>query len=123
MSDGKAKYDPLEAAKLGTEKPAAPKAATPTKPEPPKEAPPKKVDSTAIEEFETPPGKARKGTGEKEATPAPPTAKPKYRLLKDKRVSIRGMICDFKAGRVFDAAGYDIDNLRAQGLELELIKE
>lgn len=116
MSDGKAKYDPLEAAKLGTDKPA---------PKPPVkvEAPPKKVDSTAIEEFETPaPGVPRKGTGEKEPA-APPPPKPKYRLLKDKRVSIRGMICDFKAGRVFDSAGYDIDNLKAQGLELELIKE
>lgn len=101
MAQGKTKYDPLEAAKLGTDQPQPP----------------------AAEAFSTP--KAPTKAKEFDVTDAdpPPARRPRYTLLKDKRVSIRGQICDFKAGRVIDSAGYDVDNLRAQGCEMELIKE
>lgn len=101
MAQGKAKYDPLEAAKLGTDAPAQQQAPT----------------------FETP--KAQAAAAPAPAVPAAdlPPPRPRYRLMESKRASVRGQICDFKAGRVFDSAGYDIDNLKAQGLQLELIKE
>lgn len=97
----KAKYDPLEAAKLGTDAPSTPGESpfvTAASPPPPPKAP-------------SPPA------------PDQPTSRPKYRLLESKRVSVRGQLCDFKAGRIFDSAGYDIENLKSQGLQLELIKE
>lgn len=92
----KVKYDPLEAAKLGTDQAKAfqPDPAPVPAPEPDPQPP---------------------------ATP-PPSPRPKFRVMKDFRVSIRGQVCNFKAGRVIDSAGYDVDGLRRQGLELEEVK-
>lgn len=96
----KAKYDPLEAAKLVDP-------ATGPTPDPAFKAP------------------ASLATTEPPPLPPPPGPSPHkvYRLTADKRASIRGQIIDFKAGREFSTAGYDIDNLKSQGLQLELIKE
>ena len=95
----KTKYDPLEASKLGTDAQPAP----------------------SPEAFSTPKAAAA-------PAPTPPAAdqprrRPRFTVVKDKQVSIRGMLCSFKAGRVIDSAGYDVDQLRAQGLELEPLKE
>lgn len=97
----KTKYDPLEAAKLGTDQPPA------SDPSP----------------FTTPAGMPPEATFDVSDAMPPPIRRPRYTLLKDKRASVRGQLIDFKAGRIFDSAGYDIGNLTGQGLELELIKE
>lgn len=105
----RAKYDPLEAAKIGTDMPGNP---APPEPQPVFSPPP------------APPAPKPKVEKTRAADPVPaPAPRPRYKLLADKRCSIRGTMCDFKAGRVFDSAGYDIDMLRKQGCELELVKE
>lgn len=101
MAQGKTKYDPLEAAKLGTDAPAHQPAPA----------------------FETPKAQAPAPAPVVPPAPDQPARRARYLLKESKRASIRGQICDFKAGRVFDSAGYDIENLKAQGLQLELIKE
>lgn len=102
MAQGpKAKYDPLEAAKLGTDS-AAPAASAPITTPQPSPAKAKDFDVSDVK---------------------PAARRPRFRLLKDKRVSIRGQMCDWKAGRIVDSAGYDIDNVKSQGAELELIEE
>ncbi len=93
----KAKYDPLEAAKLGTDNP---------KPEQPP-APAKVADDDVESDLDAP--------------TAPRRAR--YTVKVARRVSIRGQLCNFAAGRIVDSAGYNIDQLVGQGLELELIKE
>lgn len=100
MASGKTKYDPLEAAKLGTDQPPTP----------------------AAEAFTTPTAAV---TAPRESTDdaPPPQRRPRFKLLADKRCSLSGQLISFKAGRIFDSAGYNIDNLRAQGCELELVQE
>lgn len=100
MSSGKAKYDPLEAAKLGGEKPPAPPA-----------------------EFTTPKAEAAAKATASAADAAPPPKPKLYRLVEDKTTSIRGLVCNFKAGRVFSEQGYDIAELMSKGLKLEIVKE
>ncbi len=100
MSGQKAKYDPLEAAKLGTTPPPA------TSPE-----------------FTTPKAEAKFDVTDAPATAPVAAPRPKYRLVEDKLTSIRGLVCSFKAGRIFDSAGYNIEELEAKGLKLELVKE
>jgi len=100
MASGKAKYDPLESAKLGPDVAAA----KPTAKAPPG---PQDVDVSDLDE----------------PVPVQGSRRPRYRLLADKRASLAGQLIDYKAGRVFDSAGYDIDQLKRQGLELELVRE
>lgn len=93
----KAKYDPLEAAKLGTDNP---------RPEQPPAAPKGPEDDVEADLDEPAPQK-----------------RARYKVKVAKRVSIRGQLCNFAVGRVIDSAGYNVDQLVGQGLELELIKE
>lgn len=98
MAGKSAKYDPLEAAKLGT---------TPAPSEP------------ASAEASAPPV-AEVELEDAEATPSPHK---RYLVKTDCRVSINGNQHPWKAGRVVDSAGYDIEKLLAQGVPLEQIKE
>lgn len=115
MSSGRAKYDPLEAAKLAAEGgPAAPKTQAPAAKE-----------AAAPSEVKTPSSAPTAPMAP--ATAAAPSKKIKYRVVQDKRVSVSGMLCDWKAGRVIDPAGYGgdagIQRLKDQGLILEQIEE
>jgi hypothetical protein len=98
MARDRAKYDPLESAKLGTDAPPAAKAAQGRR------------EPDDLDEDEASPSEA-------------PARRPRYRVVKAKRVSIRGNVCDFKEDRILDSAGYDIESLKAQGLSLELVEE
>lgn len=94
MASPKTKFDPLEAAKLGTDAPPAPAPNPPAAPSPPPPASP--VQATA-------------------------PARPKFRVTASARLSIRGQVVDLKVGRVIDSAGYDVDMLRAHGVKLEQV--
>lgn len=95
MANPKVKYDPLEAAKLGPDVLAA---------QPP--APPAQPPRVAVMDPD-----------------AAPPARPKFVVTKARRVSIRGNVVDMKVGRVLDSAGYDIEQLRSQGLECQQVEE
>jgi hypothetical protein len=97
----RAKYDPLEASKIGTDEPP--------------QKPPADFQTAAADRPPVPPSQ---GAG----APAP-ARRPKFRVVKDARVSIRGQLCVWKAGRILDSAGYDIEHLRATGTELEVVQE
>ena len=95
MASAKAKFDPLEAAKLGTDAPAPPPAPVAPVPQPAPAA----------------------------AKPAgAPAGRPKYVVTAPARVSVRGAVVDFKVGRVIDSAGYDVEMLRAHGVKLERVE-
>jgi hypothetical protein len=94
----KVKLDPLEAAKLGTDAPV-----NQTKPVAP-------VAHKPVDDLD-------------DEIDSTPTRRPRFRVTQAKRVSIRGNMCDFKEGRILDSAGYNIEVLKAQGLQLELVKE
>jgi hypothetical protein len=117
----KAKFDPLEAAKLSSdgfkETPAATAPVTspaPKAPSTPAAAPTAKgVPSPSVA---SPP-----------AAVAPPPKKVKYRVLEAKRVSCSGQLIKMLPGRVIDPAGYGgeagIAKLRGQGLKLDRFEE
>lgn len=99
------KYDPLEAAKIGSDsKPSSP---TPSF---------SKADDLDVSDVEI------------ESAPQPRpavSASPKYRVLVAGRVSLDGQICTMPKDSVLDSAGYGgeagIEKLRSQGLKLELV--
>lgn len=108
----KAKFDPLEAAKLSSdgfkETPAAPATS----------------DKSAVA-----PAAAKAPSPSSVASPPAAVALPKvkYRVLEAKRISVSGQLVDMLAGRVIDPAGYGgqagIDRLTSQGLKLDRFEE
>lgn len=126
-----AKFDPVEAAKIehpGGHKPAARAKSTASPPKPP-------VPAHASALDEPPAAPAPKPVPEPQppvprapaTTPPQPTseqvAATRFRVLKDKMVSLHGGTTLLRAGKVIDAAGYGgapgIATLLAQGVELE----
>ena len=105
----RAKYDPLEAAKIGADG---------EKPKPPATSF-KDVDVSDLVEVVLPP------------RPVPPPTvsarHPRYRVTEPGRVSFDGQICRMEIGTVLDSAGYGgeagIARLRTQGIKLELVKD
>lgn len=138
-----AKYDPLEAAKIGVED-DTPRVA-------PYVPPAQRATSVAVTEIEvdieepvpTPssisavvPTSIVVDGEEPEARPGPapgsiPTAtssvppRPRYRVVEAKRISVSGQFVKMLPGRIIDSAGYGgeagIQRLRDQGLKLELV--
>lgn len=100
----KAKYDPLEAAKIGADGEKA------------KDPPSFKNQDIDVSDVEV------------SAPPAPRVTHkpcPKYRVTKAGRVSLDGQICTLAKDAVIDSAGYGgeagIARIVAQGVELEVV--
>jgi hypothetical protein len=118
MSRG-AKYDPLEAAKIGVED-DTPRVAPYVPPSQRAVALAAAMAATAVDVEETespkPPGSA---------TPLVPivSPRPRYRVVEAKRISVSGQIVKMLPGRIIDSAGYGgeagIQRLVDQGLKLE----
>lgn len=113
----RAKYDPLEAAKIGVlgEKPRTPDPVQPVASE--------TLDSQAFKSEET----------TKDEAPVIKTKQvlvcraPRYRILDQIRISIDGNLCTFRKGDIIDSAGYGaeqgIARLQRQGLKVEQVKD
>jgi len=105
----RAKYDPLESAKIGSDG-QKPKAPAPTF---------KDVDVSDVDIEVTPPARP---------VPAKPTKRvPRYRVMANCRFSHDGQIIDVKADTIIDAAGYGgeagVAKLLVQGLKLEMVQD
>lgn len=102
----RAKYDPLEAAKIGAdgEKPK----------DPPSSFKNQDLDISDVTVDEAPPVKVAN------------RPHPKYRVVATGRVSLDGQICTIPKDTVLDSAGYGgeagIARLVAQGLKLEMVQ-
>jgi len=102
----RAKYDPLEAAKIGAdgERPQSPPSEMFRAPEP-------------VEDLPAPVVRTKF---------AVPMRAPKYRVLELSRISIDGQICIFRKGDIVDSAGYGaekgIARLISQGLKVERVQ-
>jgi hypothetical protein len=122
MSRG-AKYDPLEAAKIGVED-DTPRVAPYVPPSQRAVALAAAMAAAAVEvdvdveEPEAPPPAVS-------ATPLVPIVppRPRYRVVEAKRISVSGQIVKMLTGRILDSAGYGgeagIQRLVDQGLKLE----
>jgi hypothetical protein len=101
----KAKYDPLEAAKV------APDGGKVTK-----------SDKTFVDAPPPPPTASEAPKPPDQEPPAPVAPRPRYRVLEARRVSVNGQSVVMAAGRVLDSAGYGGDagiaRLVSQGLKL-----
>lgn len=103
----KAKYDPLEAAKLTAENTAAPKTPAPAT-----------VAASSSPASSSPPSTPMATANEAALSPK----RTLYRVKEARQVSVRGQLVKMQAGRMIDPAGYDVDKLAAQGLVMEPVE-